>query len=337
MRSVTKTLVSLCLLGAAAAPALAQSDKEVLFKYKGKAVTGADLAPSEQQALYDLRAENYTRLEQLVNHAVVDRYLTDEAARTGKTKAEVDQALFATKEPTDAEVKTWFDANQGRLPPEYKLEQVAPEIKKFLKVEQARKQRDELIAKLKKDGVLTTSLAEPAPPAFKIDTLGYPARGGAKAKVTLVEFADYQCPHCKAAKPTIEKVVKARDGVVSFVFMDFPINQSGISRLVAQGAFCAEKQGKYWEYHDLAYEQQKTLDNDAPRKLAETLKLDAAAFKACFDSEAPKERVAKAQAEAERLGVTGTPTLFINGKRVKDYGEEELLKAVDQAAKGGAT
>jgi protein-disulfide isomerase len=327
-------LVALAPLVAAALSSPA-SAKEPLFQYKGKTYQATDLSPSAQQALYDLEADTAARYEAFADQAILDVYFDDLAKSTGKPRKDVEDNAFKAAEPTDKDVNDWYEANKGRLPPGYKLEQIKGDVKTLLKGEQKKKQREALLAKLKKDGTAKYLGAEPVAPVVKIDTLGYPVKGSKDAKLTIVEFADYQCPHCKAAVDDIEKILKKYDGKVNLVFMDFPINPSGISTLVADGAFCAEKQGKYWEYHDLAYANQRTLDKDSPAKLAKELKLDEKAFGDCFATSAPKDRVAKARSEGDRVGVGGTPTLFLNGKRVKSHEEAELEKAIDSALKGG--
>ena len=136
--------------------------------------------------------------------------------------------------------------------------------------------------------------------------------------------------HCKAAKATLDKLMKTFDGKVRLVFIDFPVNPSGISLEVAHGAFCAGKAGKYWQYHDLAYERQSALDQASPAALAKDLKLDEKAFDACMKSDEPKKFVAKSKAEGDKIGISGTPALFLNGKKVKGYDEQTLAAEIQK-------
>lgn len=315
----------------AALPLLAAS----LFQYKGKTFSPADLTPAQQQAYFDLEQETFARQQAFADQAILDTYFAEGAKAAGKDEKDFEAAAFKTTEPTEKEINDWFESNKGRLPPGYKLEQIKPDIKNLLMGEQKKKARDELLAKLKKDGTAKVLAVEPEAPLVKIDTMDYPAKGSKDAKLTLVEFADYQCPHCRAAVEDVEKILKEFSGKVKLVFMDFPINQSGISTIIAHGAYCADKQGKYYEYHDLAYEQQKTLEKDSPQKLAKELKLDEKAFTACLSSTAPNERVAKAQVEGRRVGVNGTPTIFLNGRKVRSHEQADLKKAIEKALKGG--
>ena len=99
--------------------------------------------------------------------------------------------------------------------------------------------------------------------------------------------------------------------------MDFPINQSGISRLVAKGAACANEQGRFWDYHDLAFEQQSGLSPRSPTALADKLGLDKDQFDSCYNSQAAEQQVSRAEAEAARLGLSSTPTFYVNGQRLR--------------------
>lgn len=307
---------------------------EMLFKYKDKAYEAKDLSPGQQQTLHDLRVENQTRLEAFVDQAILELHLDELTKKENKPREKIEEELFKIKEPTEQEIKDWYETNKNRLPPNYKLDQIKSDIANLLKQEQRKKTRDDVLAKLRKEGRLELGFTAPVAPEVAIATDGFPSKGSAKSKLTIVEFADYQCPHCRAAKEPIDKILKKYDGKVRLVFIDFPINPSGISLKVAEGSVCAEQQGKYWEFHDLAFEKQKELTDmgqDAPKKLAAQLKLDAKKFEDCLKTDAPAERVKKARAEGERVGVSGTPAIYLNGRRVRSYEEAEFEAAIKEA------
>jgi protein-disulfide isomerase len=150
---------------------------------------------------------------------------------------------------------------------------------------------------------------------LQIQTEGFPRKGKDDAKVTIVEFADYQCPHCKIAAESLKKVSEKFKNKVRLVYIDYPINPSGVSRAVAEASHCADEQGKFWDFHYKAFESQDKLDKESPLKLAKDVKLDEAKFKACMDLAKGKAMVDKAFAEGSRIGVGGTPYLVINGRR----------------------
>jgi protein-disulfide isomerase len=203
-----------------------------------------------------------------------------------------------------------------------------------VKQEEMKKKRDAYLDKLKKDKKFALNLAKPESPLVDVKFDGFPTKGKEGAKVTVVEFADFQCPHCKAASESFKKVTEKFKDKIKYVYLDFPINPSGISRVVAEGSHCADEQGKYWDYHFKAFEGQSTLDKESPMKLAKELKLDEAKFKTCLDGTKAKALVEKGRAEGDRIGVSGTPYLLINGRRYMGaHTVEAISKEIETSLK----
>jgi protein-disulfide isomerase len=314
--------------------ALAQSYS--LFSYQGQEVKASDLSVGDQLGLFEIEEERFTRLTAKIDDLILAQHFAALAKTKGVSRLDIEKKELSITEPSDKDASKWFEENKSRLPSHYSLDQIKDEIKSHLREESLKTKRTELLRKLKDRGDAKVLVEAPRAPTVTIKTDGRPERGAKNAKVTIVEFADYQCPHCKSAGESIEKILKTFDGKVRLVFLDFPINPSGISLAVAHGAVCADDQGKYWPYHDKAYAAQRDLSQDSPLKLARELKLDEAKFQACMASDKPKDRVKLDRAEGERLGISGTPAVFINGRRIRSYEVEELKKAIDQALSKGA-
>ena len=307
---------------------------EDLFNLGGKAYSEKDLTPAQQQQVYESKMQNFEQIKSIVDGIIFDNHLTEEAKRQNKSRDEIEAKLLNVKEPSDRAVKTWYEANKTRIPPSYKFDDVKGEISKIVKQEEMRKRRDDVIAKIKKDRKFALSLLKPVAPIIDVKTDGFPAKGSEGAKVTIVEFADYQCPHCKVAAESLKKVTEKFKGKVRLVFIDYPINPSGISRAVAEASHCATEQGKFWDFHYKAFESQSTLDKDSPSKLAREIKLDEAKFKACMDAAKGKAIVDKALGEGERIGVSGTPYLLISGRRyLGAHTPEAISKEIETVLK----
>ncbi len=148
-----------------------------------------------------------------------------------------------------------------------------------------------------------------------------PALGDPSAPVTIVEFADFQCPFCArfaltTKKDIIEQYVKT--GKARFVYRDFPLSSiHAEAQKAAEAAECADAQGKFWEYHDLLYERQAELSVAKYKEWAGALGLNQAAFSQCLDSGAYAAEVQKDFADGQAAGVRGTPGSFVNGKSVE--------------------
>ncbi|MBI5332248.1 MAG: DsbA family protein [Candidatus Aenigmarchaeota archaeon] len=141
--------------------------------------------------------------------------------------------------------------------------------------------------------------------------------GPDNATVEIVEFSDFQCPYCKAVEPTVKEVLDAYDGKIRFVYKHFPLASHEFGQKAAEASECAADIGgndKFWEYHDSLFTNQKKLNIPFMKSLAKDMGLNTTAFDACFDSGAMTERVQNNTNEGKKLGVTGTPTFFINGE-----------------------
>jgi protein-disulfide isomerase len=165
--------------------------------------------------------------------------------------------------------------------------------------------------------------------------------GKADAPVQVMEFGDFECPHCAAFARETEPEVRAtlvKTGIVAFRYFDFPLPKFKNSMTAHLAASCAESQGKFWEMHDRLYGSQAEWNGDATSdplsvmaKYAAELKLDVGAFRSCVSSQKFAARIQDNRAEGVRRGVTGTPT-FILGKRTFHGVTFEQFKAIVDSA-----
>ena len=159
------------------------------------------------------------------------------------------------------------------------------------------------------------------------------AEGPDQAPVTLVEYGDYECPHCGAAYPVVKKLQKKLGKRLRFVFRNFPITSvHPHAEHAAEAAESAAAQGKFWQMHDWLFEHQDSLDDDDLLEAARSLDLDPDSFTRSMNSDAVRTRVQEDFRSGMRSGVNGTPTFFINGirhDRAPSY--EELLDALQSA------
>ena len=158
-----------------------------------------------------------------------------------------------------------------------------------------------------------------------------PLLGSPMAPVTIYEFSDFQCPHCKMASPYLKKVVEESNGKVKLVFKQYPLKGHPKARVAAMAAVAAQKQGKFWEMHDLLCDKQDELQRANFEDFAKKLGLDVAKFKADMASAETEKKVDADIAEGRAAGVDSTPSIFVNDRRyifppdkLADYVREEL-------------
>ncbi|OGL66887.1 hypothetical protein A2856_00045 [Candidatus Uhrbacteria bacterium RIFCSPHIGHO2_01_FULL_63_20] len=159
-----------------------------------------------------------------------------------------------------------------------------------------------------------------------------PSRGPASAPVTIVAFGDFQCAACAQLAQALDQVLADRPDV-RVVWKDAPDEASHpFSSLAAVAAHCADRQGRFWEYHDRLFARQAFLSEGTFVPLAREIGLDEASFTACFDGKETLPIVRKDFDEARALSLTAIPTMFIGGTRVEGAPSlEELIRYVDQA------
>jgi len=160
------------------------------------------------------------------------------------------------------------------------------------------------------------------------------AQGSADAPVTLVEYGDYECPHCGHAHPIVKQVLKRLGKSVRFVFRNFPLGEMHPHAVrAAQAAEAAGLQNEFWPMHDRLFEHQRALETDDLKRYAKQVGLDTTRFARDLDADAIAERVRSDFASGVRSGVNGTPTFFIDGTRFDEsWDEDSLYEALRRAS-----
>jgi protein-disulfide isomerase len=171
----------------------------------------------------------------------------------------------------------------------------------------------------------------------KIDPGKSPVKGPANAKVTVFEFSDFQCPYCKRGRDTMDELLKAYPKDVKVVFKHYPLPFHKEAEPSARASWAAQQQGKFWEFHDIMFNNQDKLGMDFYLATAKELKLDEAKFKADMNSEAAAKSVKEDADIGAKNGIQGTPGFFVNGVAVKGaYPASHFKTIVDRWLNQGA-
>jgi len=211
------------------------------------------------------------------------------------------------------------------------------------KVDEIAETQKEILATLKKIegkiGNVPTAAAKPGRPAIdynKVHNLpiGSSAiKGNKSASITIVEFSDFQCPYCARLQPTLTQVLNAYPKDVKLVFKDFPLSFHKQAKNAAKAARAAGEQGKYWEMHDLIFEKFSTVNEAMMKEFAGKLNLDMNKFNADFGSTKYDQLIQQDINMGRTAGVTGTPSLFLNGKRMQRRSVDDFKTAIDAILK----
>jgi len=167
-------------------------------------------------------------------------------------------------------------------------------------------------------------LDDPVP----IPTLGSPGIGPANAPITLVEFSDFQCPYCSKAVAQINATLKAYPSDVRLIFKQYPLESHPAALISAAASLAAHQQGKFWPMHDVMFANRPKLSRQSILAWAKDIGLDMKRFTADLDSDAIKKAVLRDQADGDKAGVEGTPTVFLNGQKYNGDLAPEAIKTV---------
>lgn len=249
--------------------------------------------------------------QQAIEQLIAERVLEAEAKKRGLAGVEAlieAEVVGPAAAPGDAEVRAFYDENQARMGGA-SYEEMAPRIIGHLTQEARQARFEAFVGGLREEAAVRITLE---PFRMPVDATG-PAKGPAKAPVTIVSFADYECPYCARAAESLEAARVKFGDKVRIVFRDFPLgfHQNAIPAAIA--ARCAGAQGKYYEMHDKLFADQKSLDPATFKAHAAAIGLDGAKFDACFADPTHMAAIAADQAAGKALGVEGTPAFFVNG------------------------
>src|ERR1700728_1117714 len=174
-----------------------------------------------------------------------------------------------------------------------------------------------------------------APVTIAVD--GAPVRGPADARITLVEFSDFECPFCSSAVKQVDILMAAYPKDIKLIYKQFPLSMHPHAQFAAEASLAAREQGKFWEMYDLLFKNFQRLSRENVMLLAKQLGLDVDKFKADIDSRKFKGVVDKDLADGEAAGVYGTPAFYINGKKYNGELSLAALKPILAAELKGET
>jgi protein-disulfide isomerase len=290
-----------------------------------------DLKIAKSRATFAM--DEHQILNDAVERLIEEKLLQAEATRQ---KISMDELLAKeikqkVQEPTKEEIDSFYEANQQRI--NKPKEEIAAKISDYLKKQKESEVRQAFIEKLEKEHKVVRSLE---PLRFNVDVKGSPSIGPAAAPVVLVLFSDFQCPYCKGMSATLKEVTQKYGEKVRLVFRQFPLtNIHPFAQGAAEASLCAAAQGRFWEMHDLLFQNQKSLSAKDLKSHAEKLGLDTAAFNACVDSKRFAPQVKEDLKAGASAGTDGTPALYVNGRFLNGNRPfEQIAEIIDEELKG---
>jgi protein-disulfide isomerase len=303
---------------------VATVDGEPITMAEVEEAAGSRLAAME----FQYRTQRQTLIDGTLRNLVRERLFEEEAKSRGMSVEEMLKVEAVQTEVTREEAMQFYEQNKARMGGR-SAEQVLPQIQQFLAQQKQNQGVDRFASKLESESDVVYSLE---PLRADIDTEKAPTKGPSSASITLVEFSDFECGYCGRMVATLKQIESNYGDQVQIVFKQFPLDMHPNAKKASEAALCAHEHGKFWEMHDLLFQEQSTLGVPALKEKASRLGIDRTAFDTCLDSNRYAEQVEKDMQDGAAVGVTGTPALFINGSPVPGGAVpyDVLAKAIDE-------
>jgi protein-disulfide isomerase len=281
---------------------------EVVAEVGSHKVTRAELEQKEAAKLLKVRSAYYLAEREALNQLIDDYLLEEKAGLEHLTVAELVKRDIESKvqDPTEDQLHVYYEGVGTDEP----YSAVREKILTYIHQRRVAALRADYVRSLRDQAGVLVSLAAPTADVA-ID--GAPIQGVREAPVKIIEFADYECPYCQQVHPLLKKLEQEFDGKIAIAFKDFPLPMHSRATKAAEATRCAGAQGKYWELHDSLFEHAGHLEVPQLKEYAQALQLDMEKFDKCLDSGEQAAAVQKDFAEAQRLGLSGTPSFFMNG------------------------
>src|SRR5213594_3353266 len=303
------------LLAAILVSACQKVDGVKIAQVDDQAILASDLQKYAGRELSAQRENLYKLEKQKLEDYISAFLLTQEAKKRGvSVEAVLNQEVNSKILPAgDDEIEAFYKLNKARIAVD--LDKVREQIRGYLHNQKIEAQKALFLKSLRSKAKVVTYLKPPPVFRAELSVAGEPFKGSEKAAVTIVKFEDFQCPYCKTVQPTFPELLKRYDGKVRLVHKDLPLDAiHPQARQAAEAARCAGEQGKFWEYHDKLYANSPKAGVEELKSYAKEVGLNSASFDQCYGSGKFRAAVQKDLNDGAQLGLTGTPTFFINGR-----------------------
>jgi protein-disulfide isomerase len=308
----------------AGARAESSADPEVVFAVvDNHKITEQEVDSTIRVPLYNLRQEAMD--DAIANYLIEQAAKSENMTIAAYLKSEVDDKAAA--KVTDATARKFYDDNKSKLLvlKNTPYDKIKGRLIEVLRQQDSKAELVDLVTNLRKKANLKILLE---PPRLEVATGDGQSLGPQNAPVTIVEFADFQCPYCKRAEETLKAVQEKYGTKVRLVFMDYPLSFHAHAMDAANAGRCAAEQGKFWHYRDALFADQSKLGRDELKATAKRLGLNSEQFSACLDENKYESVIKLSIAEGNTLNVRGTPTFFVDGRPLS--GSARLDEAITE-------
>lgn len=300
-------------------------DSTPVATLRGETITLAQVDEAAASSLFEARQAMYEARMQALDQLINDRLIDEEAKRRSMDQEAMFRQEIEAKAtpPTDAEIEAFFNANRAMMRGEF--EELKPRIAQHLHQQKLAEAAMGFIDGLRTAAGVKVMLE---PPRIPVNGGDSPRWGKAGAPVEIVEFSDFQCPYCTRGAATLDQVKEHYGDKVTIVYRHFPLPMHDRADEGAAASECANEQGKFWEYHDQLFANQRAMSDQDLRTYAQNVGLDMKKFDECYQSGRHEKTVQQDIEDGAKIGMSGTPGFYINGRMLAGAQPFEAFKQI---------
>jgi len=292
------------------------SKEGVAAKIGSIEISHKELNEGIENDLYELENKIFETKMGKIKALLLEKLMKNDPNKKGLTNDEYMEKYIAkgvkiSKKEIDSFIK------ERKIPKEQVNPQIKQRIEDFLMTEKKKAAVEDWIAKKTKKSGVEIYIEKPRRPTFNVE-VGNSPQTNSKAKVTIVEFSDFQCPYCSRAAETVNEIKKKYGAKVNVVFKQYPLPFHSQAKLAANAALCANEQNTkyFWKMHDAMFANQSELGKDQLIAKAKKMGIKEGEFKTCMDNQKYFPQIEKDIEQGKKLSVKSTPTFFVNGMLV---------------------
>lgn len=296
---------------------------EVIATVNGQNITDHQVKiKAFDEYLGQKNASKTYEIKKEITEELIDEILLENASKAKGLPVEkfLDaEMLTSVKAPSEAEIKALYEGQKNSSLKGQSYNDAKESIKNSLLYNRKKMAYNDFMNDLRKSAKIEIFIARPT---FNVSVDDDPGQGNPKAPIKFIEFSEYQCPYCRKARPAVNQILKTYGDKIYYVFRDYPLPFHKSAMSAATAANCAHEQKKYWEYGQQLWDNQNSLarlNTDKDRSdffegLAKKVGLNQNQFTKCYQSNRYDAEIQKDMRDAQAVGVSGTPSYFINGK-----------------------
>jgi protein-disulfide isomerase len=280
-------------------------------------ITNAELNDGIESELFEAESKVFDIKFNRLKSLLLERYMNKDPRKKDMSNDEyLEKYIASTVKISEKQIDAFI--KEQNIPAEHLNPQVREKIKNYLGMEKKKEAVDGWLADQNKKNQVEVFIPKPRRPTFQVELGDAPFTGSKEAKVTIVEFSDFQCPFCAKGADILKAIKQKYGNKVRIAFKNFPLPFHNHAQKAAVAAHCANEQGSdyFWKMHDEMFAHQDSLDADGLKKTAKKISLKTEAFNKCLDENKYLTKVQQEMEEGRTLKVKSTPTFFVNGQLI---------------------